>query len=68
MERMDFTKELPQAVEGAPHGDARASFLMKYIAAPITPVLGVSDQCFNQSMVYLASLFARPKPWAYLSN
>ena len=48
--------------------ETHASFFMKYIAAPISPVLGVSNLCFNQSLVYLASIFVEPKSWAYLSR
>jgi len=27
--------------------------LGKYIIAPLTPILGVSDKCFDQSMAYI---------------
>ena len=33
-----------------------SSFILKRIVAPLTPVLGVSDQCFNQSINYFLRL------------
>jgi len=34
--------------------DLRLCFLVKYVIAPLTPILGgVSEQCFDQSIAYM---------------
>ena len=45
----------------------RESFILKHIVAPLTPVLGVSDQCFNQSITYMKRLLHFDL-WAVLSK
>jgi len=31
-------------------------FLAKFVIAPLTPILGVSDKCFDQSIAYMEYL------------
>jgi len=38
-------------------------FIAKHIIAPITPILGVSDQCFEQSMAYMQYLLPGDNGW-----
>jgi len=38
-------------------------FLVKYIIAPLTPILGVSDQCFEQSIAYMQYLIPGDNGW-----
>jgi hypothetical protein len=46
------------------------SLPLTHLVASITPVLGVSDQCFRQSMAYINSLFeaGEKNAWAKQSK
>jgi hypothetical protein len=44
-----------------------AGFVLKYLVAPFTPVLNVSDECFEASMVYVAAL-QDTRNYAFVTN
>ncbi|TRY71147.1 hypothetical protein TCAL_09425 [Tigriopus californicus] len=43
-------------------------YILRHVIAPITPVYGVSETCFSQSMEYAKHLFINATPWAYQSE
>ncbi|XP_059091947.1 nose resistant to fluoxetine protein 6-like [Tigriopus californicus] len=45
--------------------DDELEFILKYFIAPMTPVLGVGEQCFNQSMAFVRNLVSTPQMFAF---
>jgi hypothetical protein len=45
-----------------------ASFVLKYLLAPISPVLNVEPKCFRQSLAYFKHLLSLDAIWPFQSN